>query len=170
MKLEDIIRQIKNVSKEEIKRVSPKDCQGIKEIIRTSNPVDLYEKMVAGYLTSLCAEYMHPETFHLERDGLDYVGFELEKGNIEVGTAANSFGSCMRGGKINAKKAGEETGASMTGGEIAAGEIKSIGNTIGGRITTKKVDKISRTQGADIFINGVKFKRSFLDRLRRPRI
>ncbi len=164
-KLKDIIEQIENVSKEEIKRVAPSDCNGIKEIILTSYPQDLYEKMVVGYLTSLCAEYMHPETFHLERGDLDYVGFELAKGNIEVSTAANNLGTCMKGGQIVAEKAGDETGSSMIGGEIVADEIKSIGNTIGGKISTKKVDKISKNQGAEIFINGVKYKRGILDRL-----
>jgi hypothetical protein len=165
MRLEDIIKQIENVSKTEIKRVAPTDCNEIKEIIRTSNPTDPYEKMVAGYLTSLCAEYMYPETFHLERDNLDYVGFELEKGTIEVGIAATNLGSCMKGGKIVAMRAGSETGSSMAGGEIVADEIKSIGNTIGGRITAKKVDSISKAQGAEVYINGVKFKRSLLARL-----
>ncbi len=167
MDLEDIIKQIGNVSKGEIKRVAPEDCTAIKEIILKSNPKDLYEKMVVGFLTSLCAEYMYPETFHLEKDDLDYIGFELEKGNIETGTAGKNIGTCMKGGKIVVKKAGEETGSGMSGGEIIAEEIKSIGNTIGGRIITEKVDKISKTQGADIFINGVKFKRGLVERLLR---
>lgn len=165
MRLEDVIEQIENVSKEEIKRAAPTDCDGIKEIILRSNPTDLYEKMVIGYLTSLCAEYSFPDTFHLKRNGLDYIGFELDKGNIEVETAGNMLGTCMRNGKITAKRAGDETGSSMTGGEIIADEIKSIGNTIGGRIKTKKVDKISKSQGADIFIGGVKFKRGLIHRL-----
>ncbi len=165
MKLEDMIKQIRNVSKVEMKRVAPTDCGEIYEIIRSSNPTDPYEKMVVGYLTSLCAEYVHPETFHLERNKLDYVGFELEKGIIEVGTDGNNLGSCMKGGRIIAKKAGDETGSSMTGGEIEVDEIKSIGNTIGGRISTKKVEKISKAQGAEIFVNNMKFKRGFLDRL-----
>ncbi len=71
----------------------------------------------------------------------------------------------MRGGKIVAKKSGEETGSSMTDGEIFADEIKSIGNTIGGRINTKNVNKISKSQGAGIFINGVKYKRGLLEKL-----
>ena len=95
----------------------------------------------------------------------DYIGFELDKGNIDVGIAGNMLGTCMRGGKIVAKKAGDETGSSMTGGEIIADESKSIGNTIGGRINTEKAGKLSRYQGAEIFIRGVKFKRSLLDRL-----
>src|SRR3989304_8173936 len=164
MKFEDIIAQIENVSKAEIKRVAPGDCSEIRKIILSSDPQDPYEKMVAGYLTSLCAEYMHPETFRLERDNLDYIGFELEKGSIEVGTAGNMLGSCMKSGKIIAKKAGDETGSSMSGGEIFADEIRSIGNTIGGRIAARKVDTISRTQGAQIFINGIKFKRGLLER------
>lgn len=165
MELTDIIVQIENVSKAEIKRIAPKTCSEIKEIISNSKPSNLYEKMVTGYLTSLCAEYMHPETFQLEQNDLDYTGFELERGTIEVETAGNMLGVCMKGGKIIAKRAGEETGSSMTGGEIIAGEIKSIGNTIGGRINVKKVDKISKTQGAEIFINGRRFKRSLLERL-----
>ncbi len=165
MNLEDIIKQIQNVSKEEIRKAAPRDCNAIKELILRSDPEDPYEKMVVGYLTSLCAEYMHPETFHLEKDDLDYIGFELEKGNIEVATAGKNLGACMRGGKIVAKKSGEDTGSSMTGGEIFADEIKSIGNTIGGRINTKNVDKISKSQGAGIFINGVKFKRGLLEKL-----
>ncbi len=167
MNLEDIIKQIENVSKAEIRRVVPADYNQIKKIIQQSKPTDLYEKMVLGYLTSLCAEYMYPQTFQLEVDGLDYTGFELEKGNIETGAAGNMLGTCMRGGRIVTKKAGEETGSSMAGGEIIADEIKSIGNTIGGRIITKKVDKISKSQGAEILINGVKFKRGLLDRLLR---
>lgn len=165
MKLEDIIKQIENVSKAEIRRKAPKDCKEIKEIILRSKTEELYGKMVLGYLTSLCAEYMHPETFTLEKNYIDYVGFELEKGSIAVDIAGNMLGTCMKGGKIVAKKAGEETGSSMTGGEIIADEIKSIGNTIGGRIIAKKVEKISKNQGAEIFINGVRFKRSLLDRL-----
>ncbi|VVB95802.1 Uncharacterised protein [uncultured archaeon] len=167
MDLEGIIKQIGNVSKGEIKRIASEDCTEIKEIIMKSNPKDPYEKMVVGFLTSLCAEYMYPETFHLEKDGLDYIGFELEKGNIETGTAGKNLGTCMKGGKIVVKKAGEETGSGMSGGEIIAEEIKSIGNTIGGRIITEKVDKISKTQGADIFINGMKFKRGLVERLLR---
>lgn len=165
MELEDIIEQIGNVSKAEIKRVAPGDCNAIKEIISKSAPEDMYEKMVIGYLTSICAEYMHPETFHLPQNNLDYVGFELEMGNIEVEIAGSMLGTCMRGGRIVAKKAGEETGSSMTGGEIIADEIKSIGSTIGGRINTEKAGKVSKVQGAEIFINGEKFKRSLLDRL-----
>jgi hypothetical protein len=165
MKLENIIQQIENVSKAEIKRVAPKDCGEIEEIIAESNPENLYEKMIIGYLTSLCAEYIYPETFHLPKNNLDYIGFELERGNIEVEIAGNMPGSCMKGGKIVAKKAGDETGSSMTGGEIIADTIKSIGNTIGGRIRTENVGKISKDQGAEIFISGRKFKRSLLDRL-----
>ena len=165
MELTDIVEQIENVSKAEIKRVVPRDCSGIKEIISKSAPKDLYEKMIIGYLTSLCAEYTYPETFHLPQNNLDYVGFELERGNIEVETAGNMLGTCMKGGRIVTKKSGEETGSSMTGGEIIADEIKSIGNTIGGRISTEKVGKLSKDQGAEIFIRGVKFKRSLLGRL-----
>jgi phage FluMu protein gp41 len=165
MRLEDIIKQIENVSKKEIKRVVPVHCLEIKKIIMESSPADMYEKMVVGYLTSLCAEYMNPEPFHLEQDGIDYIGFELDGGTIIVGTAGNMLGTCMKSGKIAAKKAGEGTGSSMTGGEIIADEIKSIGNTIEGRISTKKVDKISKVQGAEIFINGVKFRRGLFNRL-----
>ncbi len=165
MRLEEIIEQIENVSKNEIRRKAPKDPGEIKEIIRKSNPADIYEKMVLGYLTSICAENMYPETFHIEQDNLDYIGFELEKGNIDVKKAGNMLGSCMKGGKITAGTAGDETGASMMGGELIADEIKSIGNTIGGRIITKKVDKISRTQGAEIFISGKKYKHGLIDKL-----
>jgi len=101
----------------------------------------------------------------IERDKLDYIGFELEKGSIEVETAGSNLGACMKDGKIVAKKAGEETGSSMTGGEIIADEISGIGNTIGGRISTTKVDRISKAQGAEIFIKGVNYKRGLLDRL-----
>lgn len=165
MKLEDIIKQIENVSKAEIKRVAPVNYSEIKEIIFKSNPENPYEKMVLGYLTSICAEYLHPDTFHIPQDGLDYIGFELDNGYIEVGTAGNKLGTCMRSGRIVAQKAGDETGSSMTGGEIIADEIKSIGNTIGGRINTENAGKISRNQGAAILIRGAKFKRSLLDRL-----
>jgi hypothetical protein len=165
MQLEDIIEQIENVSRAEIKRAAPVDCDGIKEIIQKSNPKDPYGKMILGYLTSLCAEYMHPGIFNLEVNHLDYVGFELEKGSIEVETAGDMLGACMRGGKIIAKRAGEETGSGMAGGEIIADEIKSIGNTIGGRITAKKVGKVSKSQGADIFIDGTRFKRGLIESL-----
>ena len=165
MRLEDIIEKIGSISKGEIRLHAPSTCRDIKNIILESKPEGLYEKMVVGYLTSLCAETMYPVAFQLERDNLDYVGFELERGIIEVGTAGNMLGSCMRGGKIVAKRAGDETGSSMAGGEIIADKIKSIGNTIGGKISAKKVGKISRNQGAEIFINGVKYKRRLLDRL-----
>lgn len=165
MRLEDIIEQIENVSKAEIKRAAPADCDGIKEIIQKSSPKDPYGKMILGYLTSLCAEYMHPETFRLEVNNLDYVGFELERGSIEVETAGDMLGACMRGGKIIAKQVGEETGSGMAGGEITADEIKSIGNTIGGKIIAKRVGKVSKSQGAEIFIDGTRFKHGLLESL-----
>jgi len=165
MNLDEIIKQIANVSKAEIKRAAPEDCEEIKDLILQSVPGDLYGKMVLGYLTSICAECMYPETFHLMRNDLDYIGFELEKGTIEVGIAGNMLGTCMKGGMIQAKKAGDETGSSMNGGEIMADEIKSIGNTIKGKIITRQVGKVSKNQGAEIIINGVKFKRSLIDRL-----
>ncbi len=165
MELSDIINQIENVSKAEIKRVAPKNCKEIEEIIAESAPESLYEKMIIGYLTSLCAEYTYPQTFHLFKNNLDYIGFELEKGNIEVEIAGNMLGSCMKEGKIVAKKAGEQTGSSMTGGEIIADEIKSIGNTIGGTIRAENVGEILKNQGAKISVRGVRFKRGLLDRL-----
>jgi hypothetical protein len=165
MELEDIIEKIGNVSKAEIKRVAPKECNEIKNIIFNSNPGDTYRKMVLGYLTSICAECMYPETLQIPKDDLDYIGFELERGNIEVASAGNMLGTCMRNGKIIAQRAGDDVGKSMAGGDIIADEIKSIGDTIGGRITTKQVEKIAKRQGAQIFINGVRFNRSLLDRL-----
>jgi hypothetical protein len=165
MELEDIIEQIGNVSKAEIKRVAPKDCSEIKKIILNSNPNDPYRKMVLGYLTSLCAECMYPETLQIKKDSLDYIGFELDRGNIEVGAAGNMLGTCMRNGKIVARMAGDDTGKSMVGGEIIADKIKSIGETIGGKIITKNAEKIAKKQGAQIFINGVIFKRRLVDRL-----
>ncbi len=165
MKLEEIIKQIANVSKSEIKKIAPEDCDELKNLILESKPGSLYEKMILGYLTSICAECMYPEIFQLARNDLDYVGFELEKGTIIVEIAGNMLGTCMKGGMIQVKKAGDETGSSMNGGEIIADEIKSIGNTLKGKIMVKQVGKISKNQGAQIFINGVKFKRSFLDRL-----
>lgn len=165
MMLEKLIAKIENVSKSEVKRVAPKNCREINDIIKGSYPRSLYEKMLLGYLTTLCAENMYPMPFSLGTNGLDYVGFELEKGTIEVDIAGNNLGSCMRSGKIIVKKAGEETGSSMGGGEIVADEIKSIGNTIGGRITAKKVGKISNNQGAELIIKGKKYRRGILDNL-----
>jgi len=165
MMLEDIIKQIANVSKAELKKVAPGDCDEIKDLISGSNPGSLYEKMVLGYLTSICAECMHPEIFHLSRNDLDYIGFELEKGTIEVEIAGNMPGACMKGGKIEVKKAGDETGSGMNGGEIIADEIKSIGNTIKGKIIAREVGTVSKNQGAEIIIDGIKFKRGLLDKL-----
>jgi len=71
----------------------------------------------------------------------------------------------MKGGKIKVKKAGDETGSSMNGGEIFADEIMGIGNTLKGKIITGKVGKLSKNQGAEIIINGVKYKKGLLDRL-----
>lgn len=165
MRLEDIIAKIGNVSKIEVKKVAPANSRDINDIIKQSIPRGVYEKMVLGYLTSLCAEYMYPGTYHLEANDLDYVGFELEKGTIQVETAGNNLGSCMKSGKIIAKKAGDETGSSMADGEIVADEIKSIGNTIGGKISANKVNRILKDQGAEIFIKGKKFSRGILSRL-----
>ena len=165
MKLEEIIKQISNVSKSEVKKAVADDCEKIKDLISASMPDSLYEKMVLGYLTSICAECMYPEIFHLRRNDLDYIGFELDKGTIEVEVAGNMLGSCMKGGSIRVKKAGDETGSSMNGGEIIADEIRSIGNTIKGKIIAREVGRVSKNQGAEIIINGVKFKRGLLDRL-----
>jgi hypothetical protein len=165
MKLYGIIKQIANVSKAEIKRATPNDCEEIRNLIMESIANDLYEKMILGYLTSICAECMYPEPFHIHRNYLDYIGFELERGIIEVEIAGNLLGACMKGGMIRAQKAGDETGSSMNGGEIIADEIKSIGNTIKGKIIARQVGEVSKNQGAEIIINGIKFKRSLLDRL-----
>lgn len=165
MKLYDIIEQIANVSKAEIKRAAPDDCEELRNLIMESSANDPYEKMVLGYLTSICAECMYPETFSIPRNDLDYIGFELEKGIIEVEIAGNLLGTVMKGGMIKARKAGDETGASMNGGEIIADEIKSIGNTIKGKIIAREVGKVSKNQGAEIIINGIKFKRGLLGRL-----
>lgn len=165
MKLYDIIKQIANVSKEEIKRAAPDDCGELKNLIFESIANDPYEKMVLGYLTSICAECMYPEPFSIPRNDMDYIGFELERGIIEVEIAGNLLGTVMKGGMIKARKAGDETGASMNGGEIIADEIKSIGNTIKGKIIARQVGKVSKNQGAEIIINGIKFKRGLLDRL-----
>src|SRR5659263_744919 len=100
MELNEIIKQIANVSKVEIKRVAPKECEEIKGLIIKSIPDDLYEKLVVGYLTSICAECMYPYTFHLQRTVLDYIGFELEKGTIETKIAGKKQGRCMKGGRI----------------------------------------------------------------------
>ncbi len=162
MRFEEIITKIENVSKSEVKKVAPANSREIHEIIKGADPRSPYEKMVLGYLTSLCAEYMYPGAFQIEENDLDYVGFELERGIIEVGTAGNKLGSCMKSGKIVVKKAGEGTGSGMAGGEIVADEIKSIGNTIGGKISANKVHNISKDQGAEILIKGKKFKRGFL--------
>ncbi|MBU3966990.1 MAG: hypothetical protein KKG76_06425 [Euryarchaeota archaeon] len=165
MMLEELIAKIENVSKSEVKKAAPSDARDIHQIIMESVPRGPHDKMVLGYLTSLCAERMYPGTFELDVNGLDYIGFELEKGIIAVEVAGDNLGSCMRHGKIIAKKVGDETGSSMVGGEIDADEINSIGNTLGGKINVKKVHTISKDQGAEIFIKGVKFKRGFLDRL-----
>jgi hypothetical protein len=165
MELGEIIKQIANVSKVEIKRVAPKECEEIKGLILKSTPDDLYEKMVLGYLTSICAECMYPDTFHLQRNDLDYIGFELEKGTIETEIAGKMLGTCMKGGKIKVNKAGDETGSSMNGGEIIADEIIGIGNTLKGKIIAGKVGTLSKNQGAEIIINGIKYKKSLLDRL-----
>ncbi len=103
MEFEDIIEQIENVSKAEIKRVAPKECSEIKNIIFNSNPHDPYRKMVLGYLTSLCAECTYPEPLQIPKENLDYIGFELDRGNIEVGAAGNMLGTCMRNGKVIAQ-------------------------------------------------------------------
>ena len=165
MRLEDIIAQLGSVSKDQVRLFAPPTCRDIKDIILKSNPTDLYEKIVVGYLTSLCAENIYPVAFNLELDNLDYVGLELNRGIIEVGIAGNMLGSCMKGGKIIAKKAGDEMGSAMAGGEIVADEVKSIGNTLGGKIYTKKVGKVAKAQRAEIFVNGVKFRRGLIDRL-----
>src|SRR5659263_561092 len=115
MELNEIIKQIANVSKVEIKRVAPKECEEIKGLIIKSIPDDLYEKMVVGYLTSICAEYMYPDTCHFQRNDLDYIGFELEKGTIETEIAGKMLGTGKKRGTIKVNAAGDETGISMNG-------------------------------------------------------
>jgi hypothetical protein len=129
MMLEELIAKIENVSKSEVKKAAPTDSRDIHHIIMESVPRGPYDKMVLGYLTSLCAENMYPGTFELDVNGLDYVGFELEKGIISVEVAGDNMGSCMRHGKIN----------------------------------VKKVHKISKDQGAQIYIKGVRYKRGLVD-------
>ena len=165
MRLDEIIEKIENVSKSEVKKVVPANSRDLNDMIKQLIPRGPYEKMILGYLTSLCAEYMYPGTYHLEANDLDYVGFELEKGIIQVETAGDKLGSCMKSGKIIVKKAGEDAGSSMTDGEIVADEIQSIGNTIGGKIHANKVHKISKDQGAEIYIKGKKYGQGILSKL-----
>lgn len=81
--LEEIIKQIGNVSKVEIKRVAPKECEEIKSLVLKSTPDDFYEKMVPGYLTSICPECMHSDAFHLQRNDLEIISvLNLKWGKI----------------------------------------------------------------------------------------
>jgi hypothetical protein len=165
MDFEEIVSKLDFPSKENIKKYSPTSPEALKELINQADPTgDQKKRIVLGYLTTLCAEYLDPQPFILERTGIDYVGIELEKGTIVVkGDAGNNTGTTMKGGKITIEgNTGINTGKSMMGGEIIASEIESIGNTFSGRINAKKVHDIAPKQGAEIYIEGKIYRPGFL--------
>lgn len=169
MDFDAIIQKLDFPNKGNIKKYAPASPEALKELINQADPNgDQIKKIVLGYLTTLCAEYLDPQPFILDRTGIDYVGIEIEKGTIIVkGSAGNNTGTTMKGGKIIVEgRAGINTGKSMRGGEIIASEIESIGNTLGGRINAEKVHGIAPKQGAEIYIDGKRYRPGFLKRFR----
>jgi glutamate synthase domain-containing protein 3 len=165
---EDVLQKIEFIGKKEVSDCAPEDTKALLEIIHTARPRDEWaEQMVLGYLTTLCAERMHPEPLVLE-EKIDFVGVELEKGHIIIkGDAGRGVGTTMRGGRITIEgSAGADTGKSMTGGEIEAERIESLGNTLGGVIRAKEIGKMDKNQGAEIYIEGKKYRKGFFSRFR----
>ena len=163
MNFENLLDKLEFIKKKEVCELAPRDTKELLEIIHSAKPKDEWaERMVLGYLTTICAEYMHPDPLIIEGK-LDFIGTELEKGHIIVrGDAGSGAGTAMRGGKITiGGNAGENTCKSMLGGELEAETIESLANTLHGVVKEKKINKIEKKQGADIYINGKKYKKGF---------
>lgn len=165
---DEILRELESVGKKELRACAPENTQELLEIIKSATPGDeITQKMALGYLTSICAEHLHPEPLILEQK-IDFTGIELEKGHIIIrGDAGKGTGTAMRGGKITIEgSAGKNTGKSMSGGEIEANTIEHLSNTLGGVVKARKIHAMDKTQNADIYINGKKYKKGLLTRLR----
>ncbi len=166
MEFEEITEKIDFISKNRIKNIAPDSPAELARIIEKARPTSWREKIILGYLTSLAAEYSHPQPLKIKRKDLDYLGIEMETGTLRVGGAGIGTGTTMKGGTIVVQgKTGSETGKGMQGGKIHAEEIESIANTLGGKIITKKAGKIDKHQGAEIYINGKKYKKTIRDRI-----
>ncbi len=100
--------------------------------------------LVYGYLTSLAAESLG--NFYVKSDkAIDYIGIELEKGNMTAKNGGNFVGMKMSGGNIHIlRNTGMFAGQRMTNGNIkidgTAGMCLGDGIS-GGKIEAKIADK-----------------------------
>lgn len=164
MDFNGLLERIDFINKAGIRNAAGED---VERLITIAMPVSQREKMVLGYLTTLCAEKNNPAECIITRSGIDYAGIELESGTLVIrGDAGDGAGTTMKGGKLIIDgNAGIDTGRSMSGGEIRAREIRGIGPTLGGRIYAQKVGSVAPGQRAKIFVAGKEYKTGILGRL-----
>lgn len=108
------------------------------------NPNTERYKLIYGYLTTIAAETLG--NFYLQTDKpMDYIGIELEKGNLTAKKGGNFVGFNMSGGSIHIlKDTGIFTGQKMSGGSIKIYGTAGLclGDGIrGGEIYAKMADK-----------------------------
>ncbi|HIH44020.1 MAG TPA: hypothetical protein HA257_02740 [Candidatus Methanoperedenaceae archaeon] len=168
MDFEGLLERLDFISKAGIRSAAGDDVEGmIADAKPDAKPSSQREKMVLGYLTTICAEKNDPAECVITRSGIDYAGIELERGTLVIrGDAGDRAGTTMKGGKLIIDgSAGVDTGRSMSGGEIHAKEIRGIGPTLGGRIYAEKAGSVAPGQKARIFIAGKPLKTGILGRL-----
>jgi len=116
----------------------------IKIQIYKKNPNTEKSKLLYGYLTSLAAETLG--NFYVKSDkSREYIGIELEKGNLTAKNGGNFVGMKMSGGNIHIiGNTGMFAGQRMTNGNIKIDGTAGmcLGDGIrGGKIEAKRADK-----------------------------
>jgi len=136
----------KKIDKDESLSMAQKDTKLISlkiKIFKKNLNTEKY-KLVYGYLTTIAAETLG--NFSVRSDKLpDYIGIELEKGNLTAKKGGNFVGMNMSGGSIHIlENTGMFAGQRMSGGNIKIDGTARVclGDGIrGGKIEAKMADK-----------------------------
>ncbi len=136
----------KKIDEDESLSMLQKDTKliSLKIKIFKKNPNTEKYKLVYGYLTTIAAENLG--NFYLRSDkSPDYIGIELEKGNLTAKKGGNFVGMNMSGGSIHVfENTGVFAGQRMSGGNIKIDGTAGVclGDGIsGGKIYAKMADK-----------------------------
>ncbi len=110
--------------KAEVEEIAPTDKSMLSRLI-SSEPGRKYQ-VIWGYLTAIAAERSsEPLRVGLPQKACNFVGLEMARGIIMVGSCGDHVGERMKGGRIFVREgAGSYLGQEMSGGGIVAGSCR----------------------------------------------
>ncbi len=136
----------KKIDEDESLSMAQKDTKSISLKIKIfkKNPNTEKYKLVYGYLTTIAAETLGNFSVRSDKSP-DYIGIDLEKGNLTAKKGGNFVGTNMSGGSIHIlENTGMFAGQRMSGGNIKIDGTAGVclGDGIkGGKIEAKMADK-----------------------------